>query len=76
MTTTAQRRAAAEKIKAAEDACEELRSVLTGFGVKLPSLHVDLASCTGDTPRPLLDLGRCTTETAVALTAALRTCEQ
>ncbi|MGP4004179.1 hypothetical protein [Streptomyces sp. 8N706] len=75
MTTSAERRAAAEKIRGAESACDQLRSALAGVGVKLPSLHVDLASCTGDSPRPLVDLGRCNVETAVTLATALRRCE-
>ncbi|MGP3981418.1 hypothetical protein [Streptomyces sp. KR80] len=75
MTTTGQRIAAAERIRAAEEARDELRSALAGVGVKLPSLRIDLPSCTGDRPRPLVDLGRCNVETAVALAAALRGCE-
>jgi hypothetical protein len=71
MTATA-RRKAAEKVRAAEEACGELRTALAGVGITLPSLRIDPASCTGDIPRPLLQLGGCNLDTAAELAAALR----
>ncbi|MEU9361261.1 hypothetical protein AB0M10_23530 [Streptomyces sp. NPDC051840] len=71
MTATERRRDAAGKVRAAEDAVVRLRSGLAGVGVKLPSLRIDLASCAGDEPAPLVDLGRCSLETALLLSAAL-----
>lgn len=72
METAAQRTAALETIRTVEEACEQLRAALAAAGIKLPSLRIDLASCTGDAPRPLLQLGGCNLTTARQLTAALR----
>lgn len=55
-----------------EQACEDLREALAAAGVKLPSLGLDTASCTGPTALVLIDLGRCNVATARALTSALR----
>ncbi|MEV6261105.1 hypothetical protein AB0M42_10190 [Streptomyces sp. NPDC051784] len=71
MTATERRKEAAGRVRDAEDAVVRLRSGLAGVGVKLPSLRIDLASCTGDEPVPLVDLGRCSLETALRLSAAL-----
>ncbi|MBA0049623.1 hypothetical protein E0L36_01475 [Streptomyces sp. AJS327] len=50
----------------------ELRDALEAAGVRLPSLGLDPLSCTGPTPRPLVDLGRCDLATARELTEVLR----
>lgn len=56
-----------------ETVCD-LKQALAALGLTLPSLGIDLVSCTvtSSTPRPLVDLGRCTPATAQQLTAALR----
>lgn len=59
-------------LRIAECARDELRDALTAAGVKLPSLGLDIASCAGSVPVPLVDLGRCNVETARALAAAVR----
>ncbi|MFE9725431.1 hypothetical protein ACFYQ5_17980 [Streptomyces sp. NPDC005794] len=58
-------------MRAAEDAVARLRAGLAGVGVKLPSLRTDLASCARNEPTPLVDLGRCSVETALLLSAQL-----
>ncbi|MFP8940919.1 hypothetical protein ACLIYM_05715 [Streptomyces fenghuangensis] len=61
-----------EAISASTEAVVELHAALAGNGITLPSLGIDLASCTRTVdPRPLVELGRCNLETARALTAAL-----
>ncbi|MFJ1749789.1 hypothetical protein ACIOJD_26600 [Streptomyces sp. NPDC088116] len=64
-------RVAAGKVRAAEDAVAELRDGLAAVGVTLPSLRIDPVSCAGNEPRPLVELGRCTVETALRLSAVL-----
>ncbi|MFD7863425.1 hypothetical protein [Streptomyces sp. NPDC057682] len=59
-------------LRNAERVRDELRDALTAAGVKLPSLGLDIASCAGPVPVPLVDLGRCNVETARALAAAVR----
>jgi hypothetical protein len=55
------------------EALEELKDALTRAGITLPSLTIDLASCTRPHyPRPLLALGGCNLETARRLSAVLR----
>ncbi|MGW1550380.1 hypothetical protein [Streptomyces sp. NPDC002346] len=71
MTTTERRRAAAGRVGEAEDAVEKLRQGLKGVGLTLPSLRVDPVSCAGNEPAPLVDLGRCTVDTALRLSAVL-----
>ncbi|MBW1597879.1 hypothetical protein [Streptomyces sp. JJ38] len=66
------RRTTIERIGAAEAVAEELREALGSAGVKLPSLRVDLVSVAREVPRPLVDLGRCNQETALALAAVVR----
>lgn len=64
-----------EALSAAEDAVVLLREALRTAGITLPSLSVDLMSCTsGVGPAPLLDLGRCNLATAHELAAVLRGC--
>ncbi|MFE7331035.1 hypothetical protein ACFU8W_40175 [Streptomyces sp. NPDC057565] len=48
---------------------EKLRQELKGVGLTLPSLRVDPVSCAGNEPAPLVDLGRCTVDTALRLSA-------
>lgn len=71
MTATERRREAAGRVRAAEDAVARLRAGLAGIGVKLPSLRIDPVSCARDEPAPLVDLGRCTVDTALRLSAGL-----
>ncbi|MEU5714869.1 hypothetical protein AB0G71_03585 [Streptomyces sp. NPDC020403] len=71
MTATERRREAAGRVRAAEDAVARLRAGLAGVGVKLPSLRIDPVSCAGNEPMPLVDLGRCSIETALRLSAQL-----
>ncbi|MFJ4414040.1 hypothetical protein [Streptomyces sp. NPDC088925] len=53
----------------AQDHLERLRAALIAAGIKLPSLRLDLPSCSGEAQTPLLDLGRVNLDTARALTA-------
>ncbi|MEU2154226.1 hypothetical protein ABZ532_04240 [Streptomyces sp. NPDC019396] len=56
----------------AEDAIAELRSALARAGVTLPSLRLDLVSyASGNGSRVLVELGRCSVETARVMTAVL-----
>jgi len=62
----------AQKLEAAESAVAELRTALSRAGVTLPSLGIDPLSYAETTDRPaLVELGRCTAETARLLAAAL-----
>jgi hypothetical protein len=72
MTTAERRRAAAQRVRAAEEAVSELRAELGGAGVVLPSLRVDPVSCAAQDAQPLVELGRCNLTTARLLVAALR----
>jgi hypothetical protein len=72
VTTSEQRRAAAKKVRAAEEAAGALRDELRMAGVTLPSLRIDPVSCARDEPEPLIDLGRCNLATALRLAAILR----
>ncbi|MFD3651348.1 hypothetical protein ACFWVT_18825 [Streptomyces cyaneofuscatus] len=71
MEATERRRAAAEKVRAAEGAVEQLKAGLAGLGVTLPSLRLDPVSCAGNEPTPLVDLGRCNIDTALRLCEVL-----
>lgn len=73
MTATERRKEAAGRVRAAEDAVARLRAGLAGVGVKLPSLRIDPVSCAGNEPTPLVDLGRCSLETAMRLSVQLET---
>ncbi|WP_405912442.1 hypothetical protein OG760_13455 [Streptomyces sp. NBC_00963] len=54
-------------------AMDELHEALHQHGIALPSLTVDLASCTTTTaPRPLVELGRVNLRTAERLADVLR----
>ena len=59
------------KLREADDVCRRLRAELAHADVLLPSLRVDLSSCTNSLTEPLLDLGRCNVATAERLIAAL-----
>ncbi|MEU1850168.1 hypothetical protein ABZ499_13060 [Streptomyces sp. NPDC019990] len=56
----------------AEDAVKELRAELAKAGITLPSLGLDPVSLAREAPCPLVELGRCSVETARRLAAALR----
>ncbi|CAL9312255.1 MULTISPECIES: hypothetical protein [Streptomyces] len=58
-------------IEEAEEALRELRSALEKAGVVLPSLGLDPVSVVREVPCPLVDLGRCSVQTARRLAAAL-----
>lgn len=63
----------AEAVTASTEAVVGLQEALTAAGVTLPSLGIDLASCTSlIDPRPLVELGRCNLDTAQALAEAPR----
>ena len=71
MTTTERRKAAAGRVREAEELVARLRGGFAGVGVVLPSLRVDPVSFAGDDPVVLLDLGRCNLDTAVRLSQVL-----
>jgi hypothetical protein len=58
-------------VQDAEEAVTELRAALERAGIRLPSLGLDPVACAAEVPRPLVELGRCTVETARRLAAAL-----
>ncbi|MEU0665510.1 hypothetical protein ABZ508_05015 [Streptomyces lavendulocolor] len=58
-------------VQDAEEAVTELRAALERAGITLPSLGLDPVTCAAEVPRPLVELGRCTVETARRLAAAL-----
>ncbi|MFB7375577.1 hypothetical protein ACFC0D_37785 [Streptomyces sp. NPDC056222] len=49
----------------------ELRDALARVGIVLPSLGLDVLTLASDPPRPLIELGRCTVETARRLAAVV-----
>ncbi|WP_078603263.1 hypothetical protein [Streptomyces sp. NRRL S-455] len=59
-------------VEEAEDAVKELRAELAKAGIVLPSLGVDPVSLAREVPCPLVELGRCSVETARRLAAVLR----
>ncbi|MET9679448.1 hypothetical protein [Streptomyces coeruleorubidus] len=59
-------------VEEAEDAVKELRAVLAKAGITLPSLGLDPVSLAREAPCPLVELGRCSVETARRLAAVLR----
>ncbi|MEU2430715.1 hypothetical protein ABZ611_14605 [Streptomyces sp. NPDC007861] len=62
----------AERLRAAEEVVAQLRGELSGSGVTLPSLRVDLVSLAGDSETyPLVELGRCNLDTALRLAVVL-----
>ncbi|MER7718622.1 hypothetical protein ABTX99_17000 [Streptomyces flaveolus] len=56
----------------AEDTVKELRAALVRAGITLPSLGIDPVSLAREAPCPLIELGRCSVETARRLAAVLR----
>ncbi|MEU9589552.1 hypothetical protein AB0D84_07420 [Streptomyces sp. NPDC048193] len=56
----------------AEDTVKELRAALVKAGISLPSLGIDPVSLAREAPCPLIELGRCSVETARRLAAVLR----
>ncbi|MEV7790606.1 hypothetical protein [Streptomyces sp. NPDC087512] len=62
----------ARGVEEAEAAVEELRAALVRAGIVLPSLGVDPVSLAREAPCPLVELGRCSVETARRLAAVLR----
>ncbi|AZK94785.1 MULTISPECIES: hypothetical protein [Streptomyces] len=66
-----QRIAAAEKIRAAEEAFDTLGEALARAGVRLPSLGVDPCAYAATDPIPLVELGRCMPDVALALAAVI-----
>ncbi|MFI8945379.1 hypothetical protein ACIGO6_02540 [Streptomyces sp. NPDC053750] len=59
-------------VEEAEVVVEELRAALVKAGITLPSLGLDPVSLAREAPCPLVELGRCSLETAQRLAAALR----
>jgi hypothetical protein len=59
-------------VEGAEDTVEELRAALAEAGITLPSLGLDPVSLAREAPCPLVELGRCSVETARRIAAALR----
>ncbi|MFF1923558.1 hypothetical protein ACFVW8_23675 [Streptomyces sp. NPDC058221] len=71
MTTTERRRAAAVRVREAEEVVTRLREGFAGVGIVLPSLRIDPVSFAGEEPAGLVDLGRCNLDTAARLTQVL-----
>lgn len=59
-------------VEEAEEAVRELRETLARAGIVLPSLGMDQAALAREAPCPLVELGRCSVETAARLAAVLR----
>ncbi|MFK4149874.1 hypothetical protein [Streptomyces sp. NPDC004065] len=59
-------------VREAEETLAELRDALERAGITLPSLGLDPAGLAREAPCPLVDLGRCSVETAARLAAVLR----
>ncbi|MFD9728025.1 MULTISPECIES: hypothetical protein [unclassified Streptomyces] len=60
-----------ERVRAAEEAVQQLKESLAGVGVVFPSLDVERVSAAGTYGLPLVDLGRCNLDTALRLAAVL-----
>lgn len=65
-------RHSAHCVEEAEETVKELREALLAAGIKLPSLGFDPVSLAREAPCPLIELGRCSVETAQRLAAVLR----
>jgi hypothetical protein len=59
-------------VEEAEETVKELREALANAGIKLPTLRIDPASLARETPCPLIELGRCSVETAARLAVVIR----
>lgn len=55
----------------AEEVVKELRAALAKAGISLPSLGLDPVSLAREAPCPLVELGRCSVETARLIAAAV-----
>ncbi|MFI2190237.1 hypothetical protein [Streptomyces sioyaensis] len=69
---TTERRVAAETMTEAEAACGELAAVLKETGIVLPSLGIDPVTYGYETPRALVELGRCNVATTRKLIEVLQ----
>lgn len=59
-------------VEEASETVAELREALGRAGIVLPSLGLDVVTLAADSPsRPLIELGRCTVETARLLAGAV-----
>ncbi|MFD7321218.1 hypothetical protein ACFV9D_09010 [Streptomyces sp. NPDC059875] len=58
-------------VEEASQVVTELREALVRAGIVLPSLGLDAVTLASDSPRPLIELGRCTAETARRLAAVV-----
>ncbi|MBB4979568.1 hypothetical protein [Streptomyces nymphaeiformis] len=58
-------------IGTAQETVAELREALARAGITLPSLGLDVVTLAAEPPRPLVELGCCTVETARLLAAAV-----
>lgn len=58
-------------VEEAEEVVKELRAVLAKAGISLPSLGLDPVSLAREAPCPLVELGRCSVETARRIAAAV-----
>ncbi|GAA3525256.1 hypothetical protein GCM10022295_04100 [Streptomyces osmaniensis] len=65
-------RHSARCVEEAEEVVKELRAALEKAGITLPTLRIDPASLAREAPCPLVELGRCSMETARRLAAVLR----
>ncbi|KUF20224.1 hypothetical protein AT728_31230 [Streptomyces silvensis] len=65
------KRHSAECVGEAEETVEQLRAALRGAGITLPSLRVDPLMIGREAPCPLVELGRCSVETAARLAVLL-----
>ncbi|MFE1424433.1 hypothetical protein [Streptomyces fungicidicus] len=59
-------------VEEAEEVVKELRTALAKGGISLPPLGLDPVSLAREAPCPLVELGRCSVETARRLAAVLR----
>ncbi len=59
-------------VKEAEETLAALRAALEKAGITLPSLGLDPVGLAREAPCPLIELGRCSVETAARLAAVLR----
>ncbi|MGC0377421.1 hypothetical protein [Streptomyces sp. SAI-229] len=58
-------------VEEAEEVVKELRAALAKAGISLPSLGMDPVSLAREAPCPLIELGRCSVETARRIAAAV-----
>ncbi|CAL9432565.1 hypothetical protein C1708_22155 [Streptomyces sp. DH-12] len=64
-------RHAAHCVEEAEEVVKELRAAFAKAGISLPSLGLDPVSLAREAPCPLIELGRCSVETARRIAAAV-----